>query len=98
MADIDTDFPEDLIRQRSYLIWQREGCPHGNALEHWFRAKAELEAELHATATFNGQMRIGSPLRKPLTFVMPRVPISSPPCRSVAAKIVPERHAAGARA
>lgn len=37
--------PEEAIRLRSYLIWQSEGCPDGQALEHWLRAKAELEAE-----------------------------------------------------
>ena len=36
---------EQAIRQRSYEIWQREGCPPGKSLEHWFRAEAELLAE-----------------------------------------------------
>jgi len=36
---------DDAIRQRSYLIWKREGCPEGRNLEHWLQAKAELEAE-----------------------------------------------------
>ena len=36
---------EEAIRQRSYLIWKREGCPEGRNLEHWQQAKAELEAE-----------------------------------------------------
>lgn len=38
--------PEDLIRQRSYEIWENEGYPVGHALEHWFQAKAELESAL----------------------------------------------------
>ncbi len=95
MANIDLDLPEDVIRLRSYLIWQREGCPYGGALDHWLRAKAELEAELHATATLDTQLRVDQPLRKPLAFVMSRVPISSPPCRSVATRIAPERRATG---
>ncbi len=37
--------PEEAIRIRSYLIWQKEGCPDGKALEHWLRAIAELEIE-----------------------------------------------------
>ncbi len=98
MASINADLPEDFIRLRSYLIWQREGCPQGKALDHWLRAKAELEAELHATTTLNTQLGAGPLLRKPLAFVMPRVLISSPPCRSVAARIAQERRAAGTRA
>jgi len=33
------------IAGRSYFIWEKEGRPEGKALEHWFRAKSELEAE-----------------------------------------------------
>jgi len=33
------------IASRSYFIWEREGKPEGKALEHWLRAKVELEAE-----------------------------------------------------
>ncbi|MGD9762790.1 MAG: DUF2934 domain-containing protein [Candidatus Binatia bacterium] len=36
---------EESIRERAYLIWQRDGCPHGRDFEHWLRAKFELEAE-----------------------------------------------------
>ena len=35
---------EAAIRERSYLIWEREGCPEGRAWDHWFRAEAELRA------------------------------------------------------
>lgn len=37
--------PEEAIRLRSYLIWERDGCPEGKAHEHWLRARAELEFE-----------------------------------------------------
>jgi hypothetical protein len=37
---------EEVIRKRSYLIWQRLGCPHGRSLQHWLEARAELEREL----------------------------------------------------
>jgi Protein of unknown function (DUF2934) len=30
------------IAARAYLIWEREGCPEGKALDHWFEAEAEL--------------------------------------------------------
>lgn len=36
---------EEAVRQRSYEIWQREGCPAGRAFAHWLQAKAELERE-----------------------------------------------------
>jgi len=77
MSEIDVHVPEDAIRLRSYLIWQQEGCPAGKALSHWLQAKAELEAEL----------RSGLLPRVPLTFVMPRVPISLPPKRRISVKI-----------
>jgi hypothetical protein len=40
------EIPESLIRERSYRIWLREGCPNGEALRHWLEAKKELETEL----------------------------------------------------
>jgi hypothetical protein len=39
---------EEEIRLRSYLIWQQEGYPFGNELEHWDRAKAQIEAKREA--------------------------------------------------
>jgi len=36
---------EEAIRERSYIIWERQGRPEGKAVEHWLQAKAELEAE-----------------------------------------------------
>ena len=35
----------DAIRERAYLIWEREGRPHGRDFEHWVRAEVELIAE-----------------------------------------------------
>lgn len=92
MANAVVDIPEESIRVRSYLIWEREGCPSGTALDHWLRARAELEAELQAP--LDAPHNAGPPLRKPLAFVVPRLPISAPPCRSIAMRIVPERRAA----
>jgi hypothetical protein len=31
-----------LIRQRAYEIWEREGRPHGRDRIHWLRAEAEI--------------------------------------------------------
>ncbi len=33
------------IRQRAYEIWIEEGRPDGRDVEHWLRAKWELERE-----------------------------------------------------
>ena len=36
---------DDKIRERAYLIWVNEGHPHGREIDHWLRAKWELERE-----------------------------------------------------
>ena len=33
---------EDRIKQRAYEIWEREGRPHGEDLQHWLQAFEEL--------------------------------------------------------
>ena len=33
---------EDRIRQRAYEIWEREGCPEDNDLDHWLQAEQEM--------------------------------------------------------
>ena len=42
MSDTTTGI-EERVRERAYLLWEREGRPEGRAEEHWRRA-AELEA------------------------------------------------------
>ena len=32
---------EKVISERAYFIWQNDGCPHGQADEHWYRALCE---------------------------------------------------------
>jgi len=39
------DLNDDHIRERAYLIWVDEGRPSGRELDHWLRAKWELERE-----------------------------------------------------
>ena len=79
--------PEEAIRQRSYLIWQREGQPGGKALDHWFRAKTELEAEYRASLAKSWKWRERE-------TVMPRLPISLPPQTTIAEHVpADERHA-----
>ncbi len=36
---------EEEVRRRSYLIWKQSGCPFGDELKHWSRAKAQIEAK-----------------------------------------------------
>ena len=36
---------DDQSRERAYLIWVDEGRPDGRELDHWLRAKWELERE-----------------------------------------------------
>jgi Protein of unknown function (DUF2934) len=36
---------QDTIQERSYLIWEREGRPHGRDLDHWRIAEVELLGE-----------------------------------------------------
>ena len=36
---------DDRIKERAYLIWVDEGRPDGRDLDHWLRARWELERE-----------------------------------------------------
>lgn len=72
---------EDEIRIRSYTLWEREGRQDGKSEEYWQRAKAELEAELEASwhaASMEGETT---------AFVLPVLPISTPPAKSVSGKL-----------
>jgi hypothetical protein len=42
---INPQIPEDTIRIRSYEIWEREGRPEGQHVDHWLQALEELRAE-----------------------------------------------------
>ncbi|MDE2184894.1 MAG: DUF2934 domain-containing protein [Alphaproteobacteria bacterium] len=71
----------DEIRLRSYLIWEREGRREGCSEDNWRRAEAELEAEfdLHChTASLEGHTT---------EFVLPLLPISKSPTRTVANRV-----------
>ena len=39
---------EDVIRLQSYWIWQQEGCPFGDEIKHWERAKIQVQAKSEA--------------------------------------------------
>ena len=42
------DIPHDKIEARAYEIWVRKGKPHGQDLQNWTEAEAELRAEFAA--------------------------------------------------
>jgi Protein of unknown function (DUF2934) len=44
-AEKDPGTKDDRIRERAYQIWVDEGRPDGRELDHWLRAKWELEGE-----------------------------------------------------
>ena len=71
------DISDEAIRLRSYTIWIAEGRPHGADVAHWLRAEAELVSEMRAALSAT----------RPTAFVAPRVPISTPPCRSIAGRL-----------
>ena len=79
--------PDETIRQRSYEIWLRDGCPHGLAVQHWLEAKAELEAGLCAT-------HLPSPDFDCRTMVLPRPKISRMPYRRISNRAAPPPSAA----
>ncbi len=36
---------EEAIRERAHAIWVSEGMPEGREVDHWMRARRELEHE-----------------------------------------------------
>jgi len=43
LAQEDTVDPtEEEIRELAYRLWEEDGCPEGQALEHWARARRML--------------------------------------------------------
>lgn len=75
--------PDDLIRRRSYEIWQREGCVHGRAAQHWYQAQAELEAQFRAA-------HVPAAERDCPHLVLPRPAISRLPRRTLARRASPK--------
>ena len=33
---------EQAIRERAYCLWEKSGCPDGNAEDHWLAAQREI--------------------------------------------------------
>jgi hypothetical protein len=80
---LDQLIPEEKIRARSYAIWDADGRPEGRCEEYWYRAIAELEAELMCAWLTKAEQRDKT------EFVMPRLPISQPVCRREAGRLDP---------
>jgi hypothetical protein len=40
---------EEAIRERAHAIWLSEGMPEGREVDHWMRARRELEHEAEHT-------------------------------------------------
>jgi hypothetical protein len=80
---------EHQIRIRSYLLWETAGRPQGRDMEFWLRAEAELGAEARCAQSECGRT---------VLFVMPRVPISSPPRRRLATRVALRSRVAAAAA
>ncbi len=40
-----TEEPRSDVEIRAFEIWEREGRPHGKALEHWDQAVTEIASE-----------------------------------------------------
>lgn len=43
-APKDTKALRTQVEERAYALWEKEGRPHGRALDHWRQAEAELMA------------------------------------------------------
>jgi hypothetical protein len=68
-----TEELERRIRQRAHQIWESEGRPHGSDLDHWERARRELEAELSPNQSVVeglGEMITGSDDKHPAPSVV----------------------------
>lgn len=75
--------PEEQIRARSYQLWEAEGRQDGRSMEYWLRAIKELETELERC------WLVALEESENTHLVMPRAPISTPPCRHEADRIDP---------
>ena len=57
------------ISERAYFLWEAEGRPAGEELDHWLRAEAEVSGGQHVGVTDNGKFVTRSevePFQKPL--------------------------------
>jgi hypothetical protein len=38
----------ELIAQRAYILWEKQGCPHGHDLANWLLAEKQLKQEIQS--------------------------------------------------
>lgn len=55
---------ENAIRERAHEIWIEEGTPDGKAVDHWLRAKWELERAPGPEAVLERLEQEDEPARK----------------------------------
>jgi len=46
-----------LVRDRSYQLWEQEGRPEGRHLDHWLQAECELAGKIAMDFEFKQLMR-----------------------------------------
>jgi DUF2934 family protein len=52
---------EQAVRERAYSIWEEEGRPTGQSINHWFRAEAELITDEALGIRHDGKLEPPSP-------------------------------------
>lgn len=61
------------LAERAHRIWEREGRPYGQALDHWLRAEGELAAAIQdADPPLQGPSQPEALPCKPVTAAQPR--------------------------
>jgi hypothetical protein len=53
------------VREIAYRLWQEEGCPEGEALRHWFAAKAIFDSEEAKRENEGGEVQLHGAARQP---------------------------------
>ena len=83
---------EEQIKELAYSIWEQEGRPNGKDVEHYFYAKALLEAQESSKV-----IELASPPPKiPLESPLPTTGLTSPP-PTVTELGTPQRSKRGSR-
>ncbi len=56
---------EESIRRRAYEIWEQEGRPHGQEMEHWLRAFKEFGEQADGTVRISKRSTAKAKAAKP---------------------------------
>ena len=59
--------PEQMIREMAFELWLKDGCQHGKAVEHWYRALGQL-AEFRRQPTMIAEERASDWVRRARAF------------------------------